>query len=189
MLPTQRHNKLLIRVLLARLVQHAHMRLTPIQRFARLAQPARQAVVDQRQLQYTLERFQRRHLRGRPTALGICGYGYLLIVGTGVGVTLGGGGGVGLFSVRLRKWCQLCYLRRTLGCTGEKGRCGWKTRYGFIHVCAVEAMSSIPFVTLSRLVHLSLYSCRCFLCSFKLFLPIFTKGLENERVNRPRYVP
>ena len=40
MLPTKRHHKLLIRLLLAPLIQHTHMRLASIQRLARFAKTA-----------------------------------------------------------------------------------------------------------------------------------------------------
>lgn len=89
MLGAQGDDELLVRLLLARLVEHAHVRLAAVERLGRLAQAARQAVVDQRQLEHALERVQDRHLAGR----GVRGHLDLLLLLLD--------GGSGLFSVRL----------------------------------------------------------------------------------------
>jgi len=47
MLPTQRHHQLLVRLLLARLVEHAHVGLTAVERFAGFAEAAGEAVVNE----------------------------------------------------------------------------------------------------------------------------------------------
>ena len=89
MLATQRNDELLVRFLLAVLVQHAHVRLAPIQSLAGLAQTARQAVVDECKFEDALESFDYRHLA---------------LIGTGVGTDFdlfSGGNGGFLFSVRL----------------------------------------------------------------------------------------
>ena len=62
MLRAQRDDELLICFLLARLVQHAHVRLPSVQRLGRLPEPAREAVVHERKLENTLQRVQDGHL-------------------------------------------------------------------------------------------------------------------------------
>lgn len=61
-LRAQRHNELLVRLLLARLIEDAHMRLASIERLARLTEPTRKPVVDERELEHALERLQHAHL-------------------------------------------------------------------------------------------------------------------------------
>ena len=61
MLRAKRNNKLLVRLLLARLVQDTHVRLATVERLGRLAQTAGQAVVDQSDLENTLEGVQYGH--------------------------------------------------------------------------------------------------------------------------------
>ena len=58
MLPAQRHHKLLIGLLLARLVQHAHVRLAPVERLGGFAEPAREAVVDEGEFEGAFEGFE-----------------------------------------------------------------------------------------------------------------------------------
>ena len=91
-LAAQRHDELLVRFLLARLVEHAHVRLAAVERLAGLAQAARQSVVDQRNLQHALERVQD---------------GHLALAGGGIGADFdfvgGRDGGGWLFSVRLER--------------------------------------------------------------------------------------
>ncbi len=73
------------------------MRLTSIQRLARLPQSARQAIVDECEFEHAFQGFEDGHLTAAAAAVGgIAGGG----VGGGGGV-VGGGGGGGLFSVRL----------------------------------------------------------------------------------------
>jgi len=94
MLATQRNHQLLVRLLLAPLVQHAHVRLAAIERLAGFAEAAREAIVDQRELEDALQGVEHAHLR---TAAGAGGVGGDFDFGGGGG----GGGGGGLFSVRL----------------------------------------------------------------------------------------
>jgi len=94
MLATQRNHQLLVRLLLAPLVQHTHMRLAAIERLAGFAEAAREAIVDQRELEDALQGVEHAHLR---TAAGAGGVGGDFDFGGGGG----GGGGGGLFSVRL----------------------------------------------------------------------------------------
>ena len=94
-LAAQRHNQLLISLLLARLIEHAHVSLATIEGLARLAQTARQAVVDEGDFEYALERVERAHaagfgVRGHIDFVRCC---YLLLADVG--------GVGGLFSVRL----------------------------------------------------------------------------------------
>lgn len=91
MLPTQRHHQLLVRLLLAVFVQHAHVRLTAVERFGSFPEAAREAVVDESELEHAFEGFEDGHL-ARGAAAG--GDFNVLIFGSG-------GGGGGLFSVRL----------------------------------------------------------------------------------------
>ena len=93
MLGAKRNNQLLVSLLLAALVQHTHVRLATVERLGRLAQTARQTVVDERDAQHALERVQHGHLSA---AAGIGAHFHL--VGGG-----DGGVGLGLFSVRLFK--------------------------------------------------------------------------------------
>jgi hypothetical protein len=88
-LAAKRHNQLLVRLLLARLVEHTHVRLATIERLAGLTQTARETVVDESELEYTLERLEDAHLA---------------LAGGGIGGDLdllGGGNGLVVFSVRL----------------------------------------------------------------------------------------
>ena len=94
MLLAQRHHQLLIRLLLARLVQHAHVRLTPIQGLGSLPQPTRQTIMDKREFEDTLEGFKDGHLTLGGGSIG----GDFDLVGRS-----DGGGRGRLFSVRLRE--------------------------------------------------------------------------------------
>jgi hypothetical protein len=90
-LAAKRHNELLVCLLLACLVEHAHVRLATVERLARLAQTARKTVVDERELEDTLERLEHAHLA---------------LAGGSIGADLdllGGGNGLNVvvFSVRL----------------------------------------------------------------------------------------
>ena len=91
MLGAKRHNQLLVRLLLAALVEHTHVRLATVQRLGRLAESARKSVVDQRDAQNALECVQHGHLARGVAAVGAD----LDLVGGDGGV------GLGLFSVRL----------------------------------------------------------------------------------------
>ena len=55
MLRAQRHHEFLVGLLLARLVEHAHVRLSSVQRFGGFAEPAGKAVVDECELQGAFE--------------------------------------------------------------------------------------------------------------------------------------
>jgi len=61
-LAAKRDNELLVCLLLASLVEHAHVRLATIERLARLAQTTRKTVVDERKLEHTLESLEHAHL-------------------------------------------------------------------------------------------------------------------------------
>jgi hypothetical protein len=61
-LGAQGNNKLLVRLLLARLVQDAHVCLATIEGLGGLAQTARESVVDERELENALERLEHGHL-------------------------------------------------------------------------------------------------------------------------------
>lgn len=87
----QGDDELLVGLLLAALVEHAHVGLAAVEGLGRLAQATRQAVVDQSDPEHTLERVQDRHL-----AAGAGGRGDFDLIGGG-----DGGVGSGLFSVRL----------------------------------------------------------------------------------------
>lgn len=89
-LGAKRNNQLLVGLLLARLVEDAHVGLATVERLAGLAETAGEPVVDERELEDALERLEHAHL-----ALA-CGC-------IGADLDLGGGldGGCGLFSVRL----------------------------------------------------------------------------------------
>ena len=95
MLAAQRHDQLLVRLLLARLVEHAHVGLATVERLARFAQTAGQAVVDERRLQDALERVEHRHAAG--LAVGGIGGDFDFVCG----LHLFAAGVGGLFSVRL----------------------------------------------------------------------------------------
>ena len=90
MFRTQRHNKLLVRFLFAILVEHAHMRLSSIERLASFAQAAGQSVVDECEFKYALQSLDDTHLSLGGGAVG----GDFDLVGRC-------DGGAGLFSVRL----------------------------------------------------------------------------------------
>lgn len=66
----QRYHKLLICFFLAAFVQHAHVRLTPIQCFASFSQPTCEPVVDESQFQHAFESFKNTHLRGARGGVG-----------------------------------------------------------------------------------------------------------------------
>lgn len=91
MLGAQGDDELLVSLLLAALVEHAHVRLAAVEGLGGLAETARQTVVDQSDLEHALERVQDRHL-----AAGAGGRGDFDLIGGG-----DGGVGSGLFSVRL----------------------------------------------------------------------------------------
>lgn len=57
-LPAQRHHQLLVGLLLAPFVQHAHVRLAPVERFGGFAEAAGEAVVDEGELQGAFEGFE-----------------------------------------------------------------------------------------------------------------------------------
>ena len=92
-LAAQRHDQLLVGLLLARLVQHAHVSLAAVQGLGGLAQAAREPVVDQGDLEDALEGVQDGHAAG----LGIAAVGCDLDLVRGLDLFLVGG----LFSVRL----------------------------------------------------------------------------------------
>lgn len=57
MLPAQRLDELLVRFLLARFVEHAHVRLSPVERLGGFAEAAGETVVDEGELQGAFEGF------------------------------------------------------------------------------------------------------------------------------------
>lgn len=90
MLRAQRNNELLVRLLLAGLVQDAHVRLATVEGLGRLAETASKTVVDERELEHALESLED---------------GHLALSGGGIGRNLdllGGDDGLVVFSVRLR---------------------------------------------------------------------------------------
>jgi hypothetical protein len=88
-LRAQSDHELLVRLLLACLVQHAHMRLSPVERLAGFPQAACETIVDQGELENSLEGVENGHLA--------------LARGVGRHLDFGGGGGASwLFSVRLK---------------------------------------------------------------------------------------
>lgn len=91
MLRAQRNNKLLVRLLLALLVEHTHVRLTTVEGLRGLAQTARESIVRQRDTKNALQSVENAHLAAS-AGLG----GDFDLVGRGHG-----GVGLGLFSVRL----------------------------------------------------------------------------------------
>ena len=60
-LGTQRHDQLLVRLLLARLIEHAHVGLAPVERFTGFAEPAREPVVDEGDFEDALQCVQHAH--------------------------------------------------------------------------------------------------------------------------------
>ena len=58
MLAAQRNHQLLVCLLLARLVQHAHVGLSSIERFGGFAEAAGEAIVDECEFQDTFEGFE-----------------------------------------------------------------------------------------------------------------------------------
>ena len=84
------NNELLVGLLLASLVQDAHVRLAAVEGLGRLAETAGKTVVDESELEDTLEGLEDRHL-----ALSGGGIGRYLDL-------LGGDDGLVVFSVRLR---------------------------------------------------------------------------------------
>jgi len=100
-LATQRDDQLLIGLLLAVLVEHAHVRLATVERLARLAESAREAIMDEGELQDTFERLLHAH-----AAAGAAARWNFDFLGR-----RRRSGGL-LFSVRLR-WCTSQPLLRT----------------------------------------------------------------------------
>ena len=94
MLSTQRDDQLLVGLLLARLVQHAHVGLAPVESLTRFAEATGEAVVDEGDLEDSLQGVEDGHAAGLAGAVG----GDLDLVGRG-DLLIGSGGG--LFSVRL----------------------------------------------------------------------------------------
>lgn len=90
MLGAERNNELLVRLLLAGLVQDAHVRLATVEGLGRLAETAGKAVVDERELKDALERLEDGHLA-------LSGGG----IGGNLDLLLGGDDGLVVFSVRL----------------------------------------------------------------------------------------
>lgn len=91
MLGAESNNELLVGLLLARLVEDAHVSLAAVEGLGGLAQTTGESVVDERELQHALESLKDGHLPG---------------AGGGIGADfdLGGRGNLGLgivFSVRL----------------------------------------------------------------------------------------
>lgn len=90
MLGAERHNELLVGLLLAALVQDTHMGLATVEGLGGLAETTGKTVVDERDAEDALERVEDAHLAG---------------AGVGADFDFIGGGdggvGLGLFSVRL----------------------------------------------------------------------------------------
>lgn len=93
-LAAQRHDQLLVRLLLACLVQHAHVGLAAIESLAGFAKAACETIVDEGDLQDTLQGIEDGHAAALACAVG----GYLDLI-RGLDLLLGNGG---FFSVRLR---------------------------------------------------------------------------------------
>lgn len=91
MLRAKRNNKLLVRFLLAALVQHAHVSLAAVEGLGCLAETTGKAVVDERDAENALQCVQDGHLATRASFGGNFDF-----IGDG-----DGGVGSGLFSVRL----------------------------------------------------------------------------------------
>lgn len=94
MLGAERNNELLVCLLLASLVQHAHVRLATVKGLGSLTETAGKTVVDESELENALERLKDGHLALSGGGIG----GYLDL--------LGGDDGLVIFSVRL--WCVSC---------------------------------------------------------------------------------
>ena len=90
MLRAQSNNELLVCLLLACLVEHAHVCLATIESLGRFTETAGQSIVNKSELQDTLERLEDGHLS--LACGGIC---------ADFDLTGGLDGGLGLFSVRL----------------------------------------------------------------------------------------
>ena len=134
-LGAERNDELLVGVLLARLVQDAHVRLAAVERLGGLAEAAGEAVVHERELEDALERVKDRHLA----------------LGGGVGRDLdlighGGGGGV-LFYVRLSRgladvlsrWTSRARISR---CPGHWARIGGRNTHHLDGI-GVKELSSV----------------------------------------------
>lgn len=91
MLSAKRNDELLVCLLLARLVEHAHVSLAPVERLGGFTETARETVVDQSNFEDTLERIEDGH-----AARAASGGDFDL-----AGVDIGRGGG-GIFYIRLR---------------------------------------------------------------------------------------
>jgi len=100
-LAAQRHDQLLVRLLLTRLIEHAHVGLATIEGFAGFAEATGQAVVDESDLEDSLEGVDDAHGAGLGAAIG----GDLDLLG---GRDFFGCGG--LFSVRHREWPVGCLI-------------------------------------------------------------------------------
>ena len=64
-LRAKRNNKLLVRLLLAALVEYAHVSLAAVERLGRLAKTTSETVVDERDAEHALQRIQDGHLAAR----------------------------------------------------------------------------------------------------------------------------
>lgn len=114
MLAAQSNDEFLVRLLLARLVQHAHVCLASVERFAGLTQAARQPVVDQGDLEHALQCVEYGHAAAARGRRRIFADFYLL---------RGGHLGVGwLFSVRL--WARVLVDIASVYRDGAAGH-GW----------------------------------------------------------------
>lgn len=108
MLRAERNNELLVRLLLACLVQDTHVCLATVEGLGSLAQTAGKTVVDESELENTLERLEDGHLA-------------LAASGIGRDLDLGGRANLGLgivFSVRLLKGEVSTCSREAEGCGG-----------------------------------------------------------------------
>ena len=100
MLRAERNNELLVGLLLASLVEDAHVSLAAVEGLGSLTETAGKTIVDERELQHALESLKDGHLA---LAGGVIGADF----------DLGGRGNLGLgivFSVRL--WCVSDVIRR-----------------------------------------------------------------------------
>lgn len=112
-LAAQRNNEFLVRLLLTCFVQHAHVGLASVKRFAGLTQPARQPVMDQSDLEHAFECVKYGHAAARRRS-GIFAHLHLLC---------GGDLGIGwLFSVRL--WVYALVGATSVCLNGTAGH-GW----------------------------------------------------------------
>jgi hypothetical protein len=100
-LSAKRNNQLLVCLLLASLVQHAHVCLATVEGFGSFAQTAGETIVDEGDLEHTLERVEDGHAAG----LGASISGDLDFIG---GSHLVGGNIGDLFSVRLGGSVLVC---------------------------------------------------------------------------------